>query len=80
VAAAEDLLPAAAGGGEGGCVAAIPSAPQILCANLMAAACMLNALWLLLCDRLHYSELAFDVHDGLMRPLPVPPPPAWTAA
>lgn len=75
--AARDRLPEPTRDDGPDCIELAPSAPQILCANLMAAACILNALWLLLCERLHYSELAFDVHDGLMRPLPVPPPPAW---
>jgi hypothetical protein len=74
IAAAQDRLPAPEGQD---CLELAPSTPQILCANVMAAACMLNALWLLMCGKLHYSELAFDVHDGLMRPLPVPPPPVW---
>jgi hypothetical protein len=32
------------------------------------AAAMLNTLWLHLCAATHYSELAFDIADGLMRP------------
>jgi molybdopterin/thiamine biosynthesis adenylyltransferase len=42
--------------------------PQILFANLAVASAMLNALWLHLCGALHYSELALDIADGLMRP------------
>jgi hypothetical protein len=56
------------------CTDLMASVPQILFANLMTAAAMLNALWLYLCGALHYSELAFDIADGLMRPLPLPAP------
>jgi hypothetical protein len=52
------------------CTELAVSVPQILFANLMAAACILNALWLHVCGRLHYGELCFDIADGLMRPLP----------
>lgn len=58
------------------CIAAIVSTPQILFANLATASAMLNALWLQLCGALHYSELCFDIHDGLMRPAAVPGPVA----
>ena len=61
------------------CTEAILSVPQILFANLAAASSMLNALWLHLCDRLHYSELAFDIADGKMQPLPIPAPTAKKA-
>ncbi len=54
------------------CTELAASVPQILFANLMAAACILNALWLHLCGRLSYGELCFDIADGLMRPLPLP--------
>ena len=53
--------------------AAAQSAPQILFANLQTAASILNSLWLCLCDRLHYSEVCFDIADGLMRPVPHAP-------
>jgi hypothetical protein len=53
------------------CTEAIASTPQILCANVTAAACVLNALWLHLSGALHYGEVAFDVADALMRPLPL---------
>jgi molybdopterin/thiamine biosynthesis adenylyltransferase len=56
------------------CTDLIASVPQILPANLMTAAALLNALWLYLCGALHYSELCFDIADGLMRPLPLPGP------
>ena len=56
------------------CVQMLESVPQILFANLMTASAMLNATWLYLCGALHYSELSFDIHDGLMRPLPIAAP------
>jgi hypothetical protein len=56
------------------CTDLIVSVPQILFANLTVATCLLNTLWLYLCDALHYSELAFDIADGLMRPAALPPP------
>ncbi len=49
--------------------AAADSAPQILFANLQTASAILNTLWLYLCDGLHYSEVCFDIADGLMRPV-----------
>jgi hypothetical protein len=60
--------------GEAHCMESWVSTPQNLLANLAAASAMLNALWLHLCDSLHYSELALDIADGLMRPLPLPAP------
>lgn len=51
------------------CTDLITSVPQILFANLMVASVMLNTLWLYLCGALHYGELAFDIAEGLMRPL-----------
>lgn len=61
------------------CTEIIASTPQILFANLAAASSLLNALWLYLCDRLHYSELAFDIADGKMQPLAIPAPTAKKA-
>ena len=58
------------------CTEIIASTPQILFANLASASSLLNALWLYLCDALHYSELAFDIADGRMQPLAVPAPTA----
>jgi predicted ThiF/HesA family dinucleotide-utilizing enzyme len=55
-----------------GCAELLSSVPQILFTNLQTAAAMLSTLRLLLEDELHYSELCFDIHDALMRPLPVP--------
>jgi hypothetical protein len=56
------------------CTELITSVPQILFTNLTVATCMLNTLLLHLSDALHYSELAFDIADGLMRPAPLPAP------
>ena len=53
--------------------------PQYLFTNLMAAAAICNTFWLYLCDALHYSELAFDIVDGRMRPLGIPAP-SWAEA
>lgn len=53
---------------EESCTAAAAGRPQLLFANLAVASAMLNALWLHLCGALHYSELALDIADGLMRP------------
>jgi hypothetical protein len=62
------------------CTDLITSVPQILPANLMTAAALLNALWLHLCGAMHYGELCFDIADGLMRPLPLPGPERSGAA
>ena len=56
------------------CTELFASVPQILFANLTVATAILNTLWLHLCGVLHYSELAFDIADGLMRPVPFPAP------
>jgi hypothetical protein len=56
------------------CTELAAAVPQILFANLMAASCMLNALWLHLCGALGYAEICFDVADGLMRPVELPLP------
>ncbi len=55
--------------GEAGCAEMMLSVPQILFTNLMTASSMLNALFLSLCGALHYSELCFDLYEGLMRPM-----------
>ncbi len=57
-----------------GCAELMASTPQLLLANLQTAAAILNTLWLYLCNASHYSELAFDIAEGLMRPLPLPAP------
>lgn len=51
------------------CNELIASVPQILFANLMVASAMLNTLLLYLCGASHYGELAFDIADGVMRPI-----------
>jgi hypothetical protein len=56
------------------CIDLAASVPQFLLANLMTAASILNSLWLYLSGVLHFSEIGFDIADGLMRPLPVPAP------
>ena len=53
------------------CTEAIVSTPQVLFANVMAASSILNALWLHLCEALHYGELMFDIAEGQMRPLEI---------
>jgi hypothetical protein len=58
------------------CTELIASQPQVLFANLAAASSLLNALFLYLSDSLHYSELAFDIAEGRMRPLEIPAPQA----
>jgi hypothetical protein len=68
IASPQDRLPE-----ERHCTELAASVPQILFANLMAASCMLNALWLQLCGRLAYHEICFDIADGLMRPQPCAP-------
>ena len=54
------------------CTEAMLSVPQILFANLATASAILNAFWLHACGALHYPELCLDIHDGVMRPVPLP--------
>ena len=56
------------------CTELVTSVPQILFTNMMVATAMLNTLWLHWCGALHYSELAFDIAEGLMRPTAIPAP------
>jgi len=56
------------------CITAATSVPQLLLANVATASSILNALWLYLCGAIHYSELAFDIGLGLMKPLSLPAP------
>ena len=58
------------------CLATYTTTPQLLFTNLATASAVLNAFLLHLCDALHYPELGFDVHDGVMRPIPLPMPAA----
>ena len=55
------------------CTELLVSVPQILFANLLVASAMLNTLWLHLCGATHYGEMAFDLAEGLMRPIPLGP-------
>jgi hypothetical protein len=50
------------------CTELVLSVPQILFSNLAVASAMLNTLLLYLSNATHYSELSFDIADGLMRP------------
>jgi molybdopterin/thiamine biosynthesis adenylyltransferase len=50
------------------CTDLVISTPQILYANLAVASAICNTLLLHLSNKLHYSELCFDIADGLMRP------------
>lgn len=50
------------------CTELVVSVPQILFANLAVASAMLNTLLLYLSNATHYSELCFDIAEGLMRP------------
>ena len=54
---------------EQSCTELLASTPQILFANLAVASALLNTLWLHLCGALHYSEICFDIADGLMQPV-----------
>ena len=56
------------------CMESAITVNQLPLANLMAACAILNTLWLYLCGALRYSELGFDIAEGLMRPLPIPGP------
>ena len=63
------------------CTELAASVPQIVFANLTAAASMLNAFWALACGRLRYVEVAFDIEAGRMQPIPLPlPSPAGQAS
>jgi hypothetical protein len=59
---------------EKNCTELLTSVPQILFTNMLVATSILGTLWLHLCDGLSYSEVAFDLADALMRPVPLPAP------
>jgi hypothetical protein len=59
---------------EKNCTELVMTVPQILFTNMQVATSMLASLWLHLCGALHYSEVAFDLADALMRPVPLPAP------
>jgi hypothetical protein len=61
---------------EASCTDLLESVPQLLFANLMTASAICSTLWLYLCERLHYSEVVFDIADARMRPLAIPGPQA----
>ena len=69
IAEPEDQLPT-----DESCTALVASVPQLLFANLMTACTILTTFWLYLCKASPYSELAFDIAEGLMRPVPLPVP------
>jgi molybdopterin/thiamine biosynthesis adenylyltransferase len=56
------------------CAEMVVSVPQILFTNMMVATSILGTLWLYLSDGLHYSEVAFDLADAVMNPIPIQPP------
>lgn len=51
------------------CTEMITSVPQILFANLAAASSALNAMYRYLCGGPDLGEIAFDIVDGVMRPV-----------
>jgi hypothetical protein len=53
------------------------STPQLLAANLAVASALFSAVFLYCCGQLGYSELYFDVAQGLMRPAAYPAPCAF---
>lgn len=59
------------------CTELIASVPQLLFANLWAAASILSTLYLCLCESgsLPYGELAFDFAEGKMQPIEILLPP-----
>jgi len=67
----QDALPT-----EEDCVAQIASVPQLLCANMWAAAAIFSTLCLAVCGPgvLKYSELVFDLYEGRMSPVDIPQP------
>lgn len=54
------------------CTELVASVPQILFANLAVASAILNTFFLHVCGSTHYSEVSFDIAEGLMRPVPLP--------
>jgi len=69
IAEPEDQLPT-----DESCTALVASVPQLLFTNLMTACTILNTFWLYLCKASPYSELAFDVAEAVMNPVPIPAP------
>lgn len=56
------------------CTELVASVPQLLFTNLAVASAILNATFLHLCGAIHYSEVALDIAEGLMRPTAIPGP------
>ncbi|MBU1695063.1 MAG: ThiF family adenylyltransferase [Verrucomicrobia bacterium] len=52
-----------------GCSEMMDSVPQLVFANLLVASVMLNTFFLLVCGALAYHEIAFDLAEGLCRPV-----------
>ena len=61
---------------EKSCTEIVATVPQILFTNLLVATSILGSFWLHLCGQLHYSEVAFDLADAVMNPVPLPAPMA----
>jgi len=59
---------------EKSCGDLVVSVPQILFTNMQVAVSILNTVLLYLSGELHYSEVAFDVADAVMQPVPIPAP------
>jgi hypothetical protein len=59
--------------GDTSCIEAVRSTPQILFANLMAACSALCALHRYLAVGTNFDEVAFDIADAVMRPVPFAP-------
>lgn len=64
----EIAMPADKAPDELNCTELVVSKPQILFANLAVASAICNALLLYLSKQTHYSELCFDIAEGLSRP------------
>ncbi|MBP7828679.1 MAG: ThiF family adenylyltransferase [Kiritimatiellae bacterium] len=67
IAAPRDRLPT-----DKGCSELMDSVPQLFFANLLVASVMLNTFYLLACGALGYHEIAFDLAEGLCRPVGAP--------
>lgn len=65
---------------EKSCTEIVASVPQILFTNLLVATSILGSFWLHLCGKLHYSEVAFDLADAVMNPVPLPAPTGRSTA
>jgi hypothetical protein len=58
--------------GDVGCGEQIASQPQLLVTNAQTATAMLATFWLHISGALRYSEIGFDVAEGLMRGVTLP--------